>query len=88
MFEHGLLVLGVVVLRVLADVTELARLFDALCNLQTLVVRKVVNLFLELLKTLGCEQYFFHGIDVSSEGEGGKKSGATALRDRTLYERR
>src|SRR5712692_4638715 len=58
--EHRLLVLGVVVLRVLGDVAELARLLDALGNLATLLGREVVDLLLELLVALCSEDYVLH----------------------------
>ena len=50
MLEQGLLVLGVVVLGVLADVAELARRSDALGHLFTLDGGEVVDLVLQLLE--------------------------------------
>ena len=50
--EHRLLVLGVVVLGVLGDVAELARLLDARGDLAALLRREVLELALELLETV------------------------------------
>src|SRR5262245_61175548 len=58
--EHRLLVLGVVVLGVLGDVSELACDPDAIGDLAPLLGREVVDLFLQLLVTLGGEDHFFH----------------------------
>src|SRR4051812_24935319 len=49
--EHRLLVLGVVVLRVLHDVAELACFLDALGDLAALLGRQVLELVLELVET-------------------------------------
>src|SRR3954447_19494096 len=56
--EHGLLVLGVVVLRVLGDVAELACDADALGDLAALLAPQKVDLLLEFLVALGCEDDF------------------------------
>src|SRR5690349_4249120 len=53
--EHRLLVLGVVVLRVLRDVPELARLLDALGHLAALLRLKELELALELVEAFGGE---------------------------------
>src|SRR5215210_7853395 len=53
--EHGLLVLGVVVLRVLGDVTELARFLDALRDLAAPVGGEGLDLLLEILESFGGE---------------------------------
>ena len=58
--EHGLLVLGVVVLGVLGDVAELARLLDALGDLAPLHGREVLDLFLQLVVSFGGENDFLH----------------------------
>jgi hypothetical protein len=58
--EHRLLVLGVVVLRVLGDVAELARLLDALGDLATLDGREVLDLLFELRMPVGSEYDFLH----------------------------
>ena len=55
LLEHRLLVLGVVVLGVLGDVAELARLLDALGDLAALVGRRSLELVLELLEAFGGE---------------------------------
>ena len=55
LLEHHLLVLGVVVLGVLRDVAELARLLDALGDLAALGGLQVVELALELLEAFGSE---------------------------------
>ena len=55
LLEHHLLVLGVVVLRVLGDVAELAGLLDALGDLATLVGLQLLELALELLEAFGSE---------------------------------
>ena len=52
LLEHRLLVLGVVVLGVLRDVAELARLLDPLGDLAALVGGQVLELLAELLETL------------------------------------
>ena len=56
--ELGLLVLGVVVLRVLGDVAELARLLDPLRHLAALGRREVLDLLLELGVALFGEDHF------------------------------
>ena len=56
--EMGLLVLRRVVLGVLGDVAELARLADAVRDLAALVDREVLDLLLELLVALGGENDF------------------------------
>src|SRR5829696_7285248 len=53
--EHRLLVLGVVVLGVLGDVAELARLLDALRDLAAAGDGEVLDLLLELLESFGGE---------------------------------
>ncbi len=53
--EHGLLVLGVLVLRVLGDVPEVARGPDAVCDFVALDAREVLDLLLEPLQALGGE---------------------------------
>ena len=58
MLEQGLLVLGVVVLGVLADVAELARLTDALGHLFALDGREVGDLVLQLLEAFFGEDDF------------------------------
>ena len=60
MLEHGLLVLGVVVLGVLGDVAELACLLDALGHLAPLDGREVLDLFLQLVVPFGGENDFLH----------------------------
>jgi hypothetical protein len=56
--EHGLLVLGVVVLGVLRDVAELTRLLDALGDLPALHRREMLDLVLQLGMTLRGENHF------------------------------
>ena len=56
LLEHRLLVLGVVVLGVLGDVAELARLLDPLGDLAPLHGRQVLELLLELLEPLRGDQ--------------------------------
>jgi hypothetical protein len=56
--EHCLLVLGVVVLRVLGDVAELAGDTDAIRHLAPLLVPQVIDLLLELLVALGRQDDF------------------------------
>jgi hypothetical protein len=58
--EHRLLVLRIVVLGVLGDVAEFARLLDALGNLAPLHGREVLDLFLELVVPFGRENDFLH----------------------------
>ena len=58
MLEHRLLVLRVVVLGVLGDVAELAGDPDPLGDLAALVAAQKVDLLLELLVPLGCEDDF------------------------------
>jgi hypothetical protein len=60
MLEHGLLVLGVVVLRVLGDVSELASVLDPLGYLPALDGREVLDLPLELVKAFRRENDFLH----------------------------
>ena len=55
LLEHGLLVLGVVVLGVLGDVAELASLLDPLGHLAPAIGAQVLDLGLELLEALRCE---------------------------------
>src|ERR1700684_3121362 len=55
--EHRLLVLRVVVLRVLRDVAELARLLDPLGDLATLLRREQLELVFELLQSFRGEDY-------------------------------
>ncbi len=57
--EHRLLVLRVVVLGVLGDVAELARLLDALGDLAALLGGQEVELRLELLESLGVRMTSF-----------------------------
>ena len=60
--EHRLLVLRRVVLGVLREVAELARLFDGLRNLATALGGEVVETLLELAIPLGGEDDFLgHG---------------------------
>ena len=56
--EHRLLVLGVVVLGVLRDVSELTGFLDALRHLATAVAHEVFELVLELLETFLGENDF------------------------------
>src|SRR4029078_3933830 len=56
--EHRLLVLGVVVFGVLADVAELARDLDPLGNLGRANGVHGLDFLLELLEALACEYYF------------------------------
>ena len=56
--EHRLLVLGVVVFRVLGDVAELAGDPDALGHLAAPVAAQMVDLALQLLVALRCEDDF------------------------------
>ena len=56
LLEHRLLVLGVVVLGVLGDVAELAGLLDPLGDLAPPVGRENLDLFLQLLQTVFCDQ--------------------------------
>jgi hypothetical protein len=60
MLEHRLLVLGVVVLGVLADVPELAGNADAIRDLPPSVGREILDLVLQLLVTLWSEDHFLH----------------------------
>ena len=55
LLEHRLLVLGVVVLGVLRDVAELARLLDPLGHLAALLGLQLLELRLELLEAFGGE---------------------------------
>src|SRR4029450_9629399 len=55
LLEHRLLVLGVVVLSVLGDVPELARLLDALGHLAAAVAAEEIDLGLELLEAFRCK---------------------------------
>src|SRR5262249_40004302 len=68
--ELRLLVLGVVVLRVLGDVAELARLLDALGHLPTLDRREVLDLLLQLLKALFGEDDFALHVSPSRQEQG------------------
>ena len=72
--EHGLLVLGVVVLRVLHDVAELTRFLDALGDFPALVARKVLELVLELVQAfLGEDDVSGHaGYDLSRGAKGAR----------------
>ena len=65
--EHRLLVLGVVVLRVLGDVPELARDADAVCDFAAPLGRERVDLLLELLVALGRENDFLHIVTPSTK---------------------
>ena len=56
LLEHRLLVLGVVVLGVLGDVAELARLLDPLGDLAPARRLQLLELRLELLEPFGCDQ--------------------------------
>src|SRR5207248_8484421 len=68
--EHGLLVLGVVVLRVLGDVAELARLLDALGDLAALLVLKELELVLELVEAFrGEDGLLRHGFPAWSPAQ-------------------
>jgi hypothetical protein len=58
--EQGLLVLGVVVLRVLGDVAEVPRDADAIRDLAALLGGEILDLFLQLLVTLRSEDHFLH----------------------------
>ena len=60
MLEHRLLVLRVVVLRVLGDVAELARVADTIGDLPPLLGREVLDLVLELRVSLFGEDDFVH----------------------------
>ena len=69
--EHGLLVLGVVVLGVLGDVAELARFLDALGDFAALVVGEEIELLLELVEALaGEDDVLRHGGLPRSVGAG------------------
>ena len=57
LLEQGLLVLRVVVLGVLGDVTELARLLDALGDLAPAHGRKLGDIGLELFEAFLCDWY-------------------------------
>jgi hypothetical protein len=70
LLEHHLLVLRVVVLGVLRDVAELARLLDALGDLATAVRLQVVELALELLEAFGSEDDVLGHGRVGGEGGG------------------
>ena len=59
MLQHGLLVLGVVVLGVLRDVPELARLADTFGDFFALDGGEKSDLVLELLESFRCEDDFF-----------------------------
>ena len=59
LLEHRLLVLRVVVLGVLGDVAEGARLLDPLRDFLAPVGREVLDLRLQVLETLRCEQTSF-----------------------------
>jgi hypothetical protein len=62
--EHRLLVLRVVVLGVLRDVAELARGPDAVGNLAPPVGAERLELLLEGLVALGCEDYVLQRNDL------------------------
>jgi hypothetical protein len=59
MLEERLLILGIVIFGVLANVPELASLTDAFGYLLTLDGREVADLVLELLETIFGENDFF-----------------------------
>ena len=84
LLEHRLLVLRVVVLGVLRDVAELARLLDALSDLAALVGLEVGQLHLELLEAFGGEDDVLgHGPKPSDRGSGARQcnSASAGLRE-------
>src|SRR3954468_15787473 len=66
--EHGLLVLGVVVLGVLRDVAELAGFLDALGDLAALRGLEVLQLLLEVLEPFFCEDDVLLHVDRRTPG--------------------
>ena len=77
--EHRLLVLGVVVLGVLGDVAELARLLDALGDLAALRRGEQLELVLELLETFGGEDDVLRHVTLD-RGLGSARHDKTPLR--------
>src|SRR5205823_12519632 len=79
-FEHGLLVLGVVVLGVLGDVSEFAGCLDPLRDLAAPLGGEQLDLPLELLVALGSEDYVLHdhrppGLDKEKAAALGRQRG-------------
>src|SRR3954470_21536904 len=82
--EHGLLVLGVVVLGVLRDVAELAGLLDALGDFAPLGALQVLQLLLEVLEPFFSEDDVLLHVDrrCSRGGSVGLRLGRIATRTR------